>query len=128
MKETGAPATAQQPCVLIIDDEPHVADVTRFLFRRSGFDAFTAYTPEEGLHLAFDLKPDVIVCDAAMPRLSGLQVTRILKSDPATEHIPVIMMSGHEVMDRPGIFTFVSKPFDAASLIGAARDALEITK
>ena len=113
------------PCVLIIDDDPQVAHVARFILGRSGFDAYAAHTPEEGLHLAIELRPSVIICDAALPRISGAQLVRILKHTPETAGTPVIIMSGSEGLDCPGIFTFLRKPFDSATLVGATRNALQ---
>jgi twitching motility two-component system response regulator PilG len=114
----------KRPVVLIIEDDPQVAHVTRFILKRSGFEAIAAGTAEEGLHLAFEIQPDVVLCDAALPRISGPEVLRILKMDATTTHIPVIMMSGNEGIDCPGIFTFLAKPFDSATLVGATRNAL----
>jgi len=123
-RESSSDPRTNEPCVLIIDDDPQVAHVTRFILKRSGFHAITASTPEEGLHLAIELRPDVIICDGALPRISGPEVLRILKSTPETATTPVIIMSGHEGLDYQGLFTFLKKPFDAATLIGATRNAL----
>ena len=114
----------KQPFVLIIDDEAQVADTARFLLKRAGFHARSAYSPEEGLQLAFEREPDVIVLDVAMPRINGLEILRRLKAHATTAHIPIILTSGHDPFDCSGVFTFLMKPFDAASLISAARNAL----
>lgn len=113
-----------RPFVLIIEDDPQVAHVTCFILKRAGFEALAAGSAEEGLHLAFETQPDVVLCDAALPRISGPEFLRILKKNEATAHIPVIMMSGNEGVDCPGIFTFLSKPFDSASLLSATSNAL----
>lgn len=113
-----------RPFVLIIEDDPQVAHVTCFILKRAGFDAVAAGSAEEGLHRAFETRPDVVLCDAALPRISGPELVRILKTDAATTHIPVIMMSGNEGIDCPGIFTFLAKPFDTATLVSATRNAL----
>ena len=113
-----------RPFVLIIEDDPQVAHVTCFILKRSGFDAIVAGSAEEGLHIAFETQPDVVLCDAALPRINGPAVLRILKMDTATSHIPVIIMSGNEGIDCPGIFTFLAKPFDTTTLVGATRNAL----
>ena len=114
------------PCVLIIDDDPQVAHVIRFILTRFGFNAVTAGSSEEGLHLAVALRPGVIICDAALPRINGSQLLRILKGTFETAAIPVIVMSGSEGLDCPGIFTFLRKPFDSATLVGATRNALQM--
>jgi DNA-binding NtrC family response regulator len=114
-----------KPLILIIDADPQVAHVTRFILNRSGFRAVSATTPEEGLHLALELRPDVIVCDATLPPIKGRTLLRILKHTHETASVPVIMMGGTEELDCQGIFTFLRKPFDTATLAGATRNALE---
>src|SRR5688572_22064985 len=113
-----------EPFVLVIDDDPQILHVTQFILKRHGFQTIVATTPEEGLHLAAELRPNLVICDAALPRISGPAVLRILKSTPETSAIPVILMSGHEGLDCEGIYTFLRKPFDTASLVGASRNAI----
>ena len=114
-----------KPLILIIDADPQVTHVTRFILNRSGFRAVSATTPEEGLHLALELRPDVIVCDATLPPINGCPLLRILKLTRETALVPVILMGGTEGLDCQGIFTFLRKPFDTATLVGATRNALE---
>lgn len=113
------------PRVLIIDEDPQVAHVTRFILSRSGFDAITASSAEEGLRLAVQMRPGVIICDAALPHIRGSKLLPILKATAETAAIPVIIVSGNEGLNCPGIFTFLRKPFDSATLIGATRNALQ---
>jgi diguanylate cyclase len=110
--------------VLVIDDETNVTKTVRFLLQREGFEVCVAENADRGLELAFDTQPDLILCDVSMPGLSGLEMLRVLKGNPRTAHIPVVLMSGWEQFDCAGIFTFLKKPFDATSLLGAARNAL----
>jgi two-component system alkaline phosphatase synthesis response regulator PhoP len=116
------------PSVLIIDDERDVADLTRYVLQRSGFDASAAYSPEDGFAQAQNNHPDVIICDIAMPHFSGLEILRKLKANAATAHIPVILMSGADRFDCAGMFTFLLKPLDATSLLSAIRSALACGK
>src|SRR5690349_21251620 len=87
---------SDKPLALIIDDDPQVTHVMRFILQRAGFAILTATCAEQGLHLAIQRHPDVILCDAVLPRIQGCQLLRILKLTEATADIPVIMMSGHE--------------------------------
>ena len=113
-----------QPYVLIIDDQRDIAEVTRYVLKRSGFEACATHSPEEGLTLAQTTRPDVVICDVGMAKLSGLEILHALKADTATAHIPVILMSGTGRLSCPGMFTFLSKPFDTTSLLSATRNAL----
>ena len=113
-----------QPYVLIIDDQRDVAEVTRYVLKRSGFEACATHSPEEGLALAQTTCPDVVICDVGMPKLNGLEILHTLKASVTTAHIPVILMSGTGRFSCPGMFTFLAKPFDATSLLSATRNAL----
>jgi CheY-like chemotaxis protein len=112
------------PSVLVIDDERDIADLTRYVLQRSGFDVSAAYSSEEGFAMAQCNSPDVIICDIAMPHYSGLEILRRLKADAATAHIPVILMSGVDRFDCAGMFTFLMKPLDTTSLVSATRSAI----
>src|SRR5688572_24371605 len=103
--------------VLVIDDDPQVAETIRYLLHRSGFEVSVAHCSDRGLEIAFDILPDLIICDVALPGINGLEILRLLKSSPATIEIPVILMSGWEQLDCAGMFTFLKKPFDAKSLL-----------
>jgi len=110
--------------VLVIDDDAQVSNTARYLLQRAGFEVCVAETADRGLEMAFDLHPDLILCDVMLPGSSGLEVLRTLKHHPFTAHIPVILTSGWEQFDCAGMFTFLKKPFDAQSLLSAVRGAL----
>lgn len=113
-----------RPLVLIIDDDAQVLHVTKFILQRSGFRIETAESAGKGLELARELQPDVIVCDAGLPRINGCPLLPLLKHTNTTADIPVILMSGSEGLDCEGMFTFLRKPFDTAALVDATRNAL----
>ena len=114
----------KSPFVLVIDDDVEVANTARFLLKRAGFEASSAYSAEQGWDLAVETQPDAIILDVALPRINGLKVLRRLKENVMTAHIPVILMSGHHPFDCSGAYTFLLKPFDATTLVGAARNAV----
>ena len=112
---------------MIIDDDPGIARIVATSLRRSGCSLNSTLKPKEGVALVRAINPDVILCDGDMPGLSGGQVIETLKSDPATAHIPVILMTGFA---GPEMFThvrwdgFLSKPFSSVDLIAALHNAL----
>jgi CheY-like chemotaxis protein len=109
--------------ILAIDDEADILEAVRIGVRSCGWTLAAAVTPEDGLIMARQLLPDVILCDAAMPKLSGPQVIQMLKEDPATAHIPVILMTGiaeSHLFDHVPWTNFLAKPFGAREL----RDAI----
>ncbi len=86
--------------ILIIEDESDVADLLTLNLRKAGFRISTAADGASGLQNARDDRPDFIVLDLMLPKMSGLEVCRILKSDTATSQIPIKPFSPREVVLR----------------------------
>ena len=103
--------------ILIIEDESDVADLLEMGLRKAGFKTTTSADGATGLQKARDSQPDFIVLDLMLPKMSGLEVCRILKSDAATSHIPILMLTAKaEEIDRIvglefGADDYVTKPF-----------------
>ena len=103
--------------ILIIEDESDVADLLEIGLRKAGFKTTAATDGATGLQKARDNRPDFIVLDLMLPKMSGLEVCRILKGDAATAHIPVLMLTAKaEEVDRIvglefGADDYVTKPF-----------------
>src|SRR5499426_3403958 len=103
--------------VLIIEDESDVADLLEMGLRKAGFKSATATDGASGLQKARDNRPDCIILDLMLPKMSGLEVCRILKGDAATAHIPILMLTAKaEEVDRIvglefGADDYVTKPF-----------------
>lgn len=77
--------------LLLIDDDPDVHDILGHTLKKEGFCIHTALSGEEGLKLAREIAPDVIVLDILMPKMDGWQVLKKLKAEPATTDIPVTL-------------------------------------
>ncbi|HEU0208260.1 MAG TPA: response regulator [Candidatus Udaeobacter sp.] len=109
--------------ILIIEDENDVADLLALNLRKGGFKVSTAGDGVGGLQKARDDRPDFIILDLMLPKMSGLEVCRILKSDTATAHIPVLMLTAKaEEIDRIlglefGADDYVTKPFSPREII-----------
>jgi CheY-like chemotaxis protein len=80
--------------ILVVDDNLHLQIAFKKVLTSSGYQVRLASDGEEGLRLALETRPDVIVLDMMLPKISGLDVLRALKQDQATERIPVIALSG----------------------------------
>ena len=118
--------------MLIVDDVADNRDLYEVSLRTFGFVVTTAERAEEGLAIAFEKPPDIIVMDHMLPGLDGCEATGILKKDPRTAHIPVIMVTGHSVLHieelarNCGADDFRTKPLtptDLARAIDALLDA-----
>jgi CheY-like chemotaxis protein len=79
--------------VLLIDDSKFMRRANELSLAKAGYQIVTASDGEEGLRLAREKKPDVIVLDMMLPKLGGADLLRLLKGDPLTAEIPVIVLS-----------------------------------
>ena len=118
------------PTVLVVDDlDVNLRLLTEFLSPK-GFKVIIADNGPDALQSVATATPDVLILDMMMPGMSGIDVCRILKSDPKTRHIPVIMLTGNA--DRAsnlaaieaGADDFVAKPFDSVLLEARIRSAI----
>ena len=82
-----------QGLVLVIDDEEDVLDRIRFTLARDGYDVLTATTGKIGLELARAKRPSLIVLDLILPHEDGPEVYKVLKSDPETAEIPIVVLT-----------------------------------
>jgi len=109
--------------ILIIEDESDVADLLTLNLRKAGFRTSTAADGASGLQRARDDRPDFLILDLMLPKMSGLEVCRILKSDTATSHIPILMLTAKaEEVDRIiglefGADDYVTKPFSPREIV-----------
>lgn len=120
VKRAAEALPASAAVVLVIDDDPVVADLLRRTLLKDGYRVEYAENGEKGLQLARQLRPDAITLDVMMPGMDGWQVMTHLKSDPELADIPVILLS--IVNDRKtgfalGATEYLTKPFDRERLI-----------
>jgi two-component system, OmpR family, response regulator RpaA len=111
--------------VLVIDDEPAIADVLRMLLEFRGHEVLTANDGSRGFATAQRQSPDVIVLDLMMPVMDGFTALEALRSDERTAEIPVVILSAlgsPEVRRRCqdlGARTFLQKPYNPEDLLRA---------
>jgi signal transduction histidine kinase/CheY-like chemotaxis protein len=121
-EESAQPSVADHP-VLVIDDNADSRDVLRRTLEDDGHAVATAPGGEEGLALARELSPSLILLDVMMPGMDGWAVLRQLKSDPALEAIPVAMVTvvdDERMAFSLGASDYLTKPVDRARLIEMA--------
>ena len=92
--ETGSVGKqSRKPKILIADDGRENREGLQQVFEGDGYDVVLASNGEEALRLTVTERPDIVLCDVTMPRLSGFDVCDIIKSTPELKHIPVILES-----------------------------------
>jgi two-component system alkaline phosphatase synthesis response regulator PhoP len=123
--EAAPPQTRER--ILVIEDEPDIAEIVEYNLQREGFRVVSAADGEEGLELVQREFPDAILLDLMLPKLDGLEVCRRLKADPALRTIPVIMVTAKgEVSDivaglEAGADDYVTKPFIPKVLVARVK-------
>jgi len=109
--------------ILIIEDERDVVDLLTLSLRKAGFTISTATDGAAGLQKARSEKPAFVILDLMLPRMRGLEICKILKSDPATRQIPIMMLTAKaEEIDRIvglefGADDYVTKPFSPREVV-----------
>ncbi|MFQ5888315.1 MAG: PleD family two-component system response regulator [Candidatus Hydrothermarchaeales archaeon] len=105
--------------VLLVDDEPDILFLMKELLKKHGFKVLDASAGKEGLKLARDNRPDIVLLDAMMPDLNGWEVAKKLKSNPETKDIPIVMITvmaedkyKKRSFEYAGADWHVPKPFD----------------
>src|SRR5215213_5595221 len=122
--------SVKEKTILVADDESHILNVVSLKLRNAGFRVLTAHDGQEALDAAQQERPDLIITDYHMPLLSGLELCRRLKQDPATSGIPAIMLTarGYHLEPRDtaesGIRRMLSKPFSPRHLLATVNEVL----
>jgi twitching motility two-component system response regulator PilH len=117
--------------ILIIDDSPTVVAVLRKMLRSVGYATLEALDAENGLEVARAERPDLIFLDIILPGMNGFAALRVLRRNPLTVRIPVILMSGNEQAteqffgSRIGVDDFMKKPFSRAEVFARIERLLD---
>jgi len=109
-----------QILILAVERDPHVRKFEQFFLEEAGYRVEFIDNGEQALEQARLLLPDILLAEIMIPRLDGLSVCRALKSDPATQHIAVLIFSILSAEDRAheaGADAFLKKPLDDVALI-----------
>ncbi|HEY0212684.1 MAG TPA: phosphate regulon transcriptional regulator PhoB [Paenirhodobacter sp.] len=125
---------AQQPCVLVVEDESAQREVLQYNLEAEGFRVVVAVNGDEALLMVREEKPDLIVLDWMLPNVSGIEICRRVKANPDTRQIPIIMLSARsEESDRvrgleTGADDYVVKPYSVVELMARLRTQLRRTR
>lgn len=134
MSETLNNTDESKQLVLIIDDSKDVHRLLKARLRQEDLDFASAESGEEGIAMAAERQPSLILLDLDMPGLDGYEVLRRLKDAKATRDVPVIILSGMQgAHDKVtafdlGAVDYVTKPFDLAELRARVRSSLKLNQ
>jgi CheY-like chemotaxis protein len=111
--------------VLIIEDNELNLELVTDLLEAHGFIVGRARNAEEGIQLAENISPDLVLMDLSLPGMDGLTATRLLRSNPATSHLTVIALTAHAMKEDEGIALaagcdgYLTKPIETRSFVAS---------
>ena len=118
--------------ILMVDDEANARKVAKLILEREGYRTLTASNGEEGLVLAKVERPDVILLDVMMPKMSGHDMLKRLREDQDTQEIPVIIVTArgteHDIATsfKLGAIFHLQKPYETKDLLQKIQVALRL--
>lgn len=113
--------------VLVIEDEQNIIEAISFILSRDGWEVVTHSNGHDAVDTVHARAPDMVILDVMLPGKSGYDILRELRADPATEALPVLMLTARgqtrdrEMAERAGASRFMAKPFSNAEVLEAVR-------
>lgn len=104
--------------ILIVDDEQDIVESLKFVLETADYICYCAYNGEDGLKLAKELMPDLIILDVMMPKINGYKISRLLKYDKKYQNIPILMITARSqeedklIGEETGADEYITKPFE----------------
>lgn len=117
--------------ILIVEDEISVLELLLKIFELEGYEVLRAKNGDEALRISKELEPDVLILDKRLPDMDGIEVCTSLKSDKATSHLKILILSG---MTQDSDFreayqakadAYMTKPFRVNRLVGKVEELLD---
>jgi CheY-like chemotaxis protein len=109
--------------ILVVEDEPDIMRILVHALTGAGFQVVQAYGGEDAIRKVKLQMPDLVLTDLAMPKVSGVEVIEIIKTDPDTKHIPVVAVTAHvwdglaQSAGQVGCDGYISKPFSTKQVL-----------
>ena len=109
--------------ILIVDDEQDIVESLKFVLESSDYTCYCAYNGEDGLRLAKEIVPDLMILDVMMPKINGYKISRLLKFDKKYQNIPILMVTARTqeedklIGEETGADEYITKPFEIADIV-----------
>jgi len=119
-----------KPLILVVDDETHILHVVTLKLAKAGYDVITAEDGEEGLEMAIQHGPDIVITDFQMPFMSGLELCIQMKKHEKTRATPALMLTArgfslaNSDVDQTNIRGVLSKPFSPREILARVEDLI----
>ena len=117
--------------VLIVEDNEKNMKLVRDILQAKGYETLEAGTAEEGIKLALERVPDLVLMDIQLPGMNGMEALKVLRANSATAHIPVVAITAsvmeqdrQQIMDT-GFDGFIEKPIDLRAFLATVQAALK---
>ncbi len=118
--------------ILVVDDDPAILDLIAQLLLEEGYEVLAVSNGQTAVDLARKLRPHLILLDLMMPEMNGWQVSTLLKADPQTRAIPILLLSARRDMARTanelGVTAYLEKPFDLDDLLSRVQRILALSE
>jgi len=117
--------------ILIVDDEQDIVESLKFVLETSDYTCYTADNGEDGLRLAKELIPDLIILDVMMPKINGYKISRLLKYDNKYKNIPILMVTARTqeedklIGEETGADEYITKPFELDEVVKKVEEYLK---
>lgn len=117
--------------ILIVDDEQDIVESLKFVLEASNFTCYTADNGEDGLRLAKEIVPDLMILDVMMPKISGYKISRLLKYDAKYKNIPILMVTARSqeedklIGEETGADEYITKPFELDDVVNKVEQYLK---
>ena len=117
--------------ILIVDDEQDIVETLKFILEAHNYTCYCAYNGEDGLNMAKEIMPDLIILDVMMPKINGYKISRLLKYDNKYKNIPIIMVTARSqeqdklIGEETGVNEYISKPFELEEILAVVKKYLD---
>jgi two-component system alkaline phosphatase synthesis response regulator PhoP len=117
--------------ILAVDDQVQIVRLIQVNLEKAGFQVITAYDGDEGLEKFHAERPDLVILDVIMPKRDGFEVLRAIKTNPETQHTPVIMLTvkaqDKDIFEglKEGAELYLPKPFHPKELVSLVERVLD---
>jgi two-component system alkaline phosphatase synthesis response regulator PhoP len=117
--------------ILVVDDSPTAIMWQRMILEDEAYDVLTAEDGAEGVRMARESRPDLVLLDVVMPRMNGFDACRAMRADDVTRDVPILMVTTRSEMDHvmrgfeSGCNEYITKPVDRTELLTKVRSYLD---